>query len=50
MRLSLIPAVAVGVIVYFVLLLVLKVMSEQELRALPKGYLIVRIAKKCRLL
>lgn len=50
MRLSLLPAVAVGVIVYFVLLLVLKAMSEQELRALPKGYLIVRIAKKCRLL
>lgn len=50
MRLSLIPAIGVGVIVYFVMLLVLKAMTEQELKALPKGYLIVKIAKKCRLL
>lgn len=50
MRIALIPAIAVGVIVYLAMLLALKAMSEQELRALPKGYLIVNIAKKCRLL
>ena len=50
MRISLIPAVAVGVVVYFVMLLVLRGMTEEELRALPKGYLLVKVAKKCRLL
>lgn len=50
MRISLIVAVGVGGIVYFVMLLILKVMSEEELRAIPKGYLLVRIAKKCKLL
>lgn len=50
MRISLIVAVGVGGIVYFVMLLILKVMSEEELRAVPKGYLLVRIAKKCKLL
>ena len=48
--LELFPAVIVGGIVYFVLEIVLKGISEAELRALPKGYLIVRMAKKCRLL
>ena len=49
-RLALIPAVLFGVVVYFVLLLALKAMTEEELRALPKGHVIVRVAKKCRLL
>ena len=48
--LELFPAVIVGGIVYFVLEIILKGISEAELRALPKGYLIVRMAKKCRLL
>ena len=48
--LELFPAVIVGGIVYFVLEIVLKGISEAELRALPKGYLIVRMAKKCHLL
>ncbi|MDE6064671.1 MAG: polysaccharide biosynthesis protein, partial [Lachnospiraceae bacterium] len=43
--LELFPAVIVGGIVYFVLEIVLKGISEAELRALPKGYLIVRMAK-----
>lgn len=50
MRISLIVAVGVGGIVYFVMLLILKAMTEEELRAIPKGYLLVRIAKKCKLL
>lgn len=50
MRISLIVAVGVGAVVYFVMLLILKVMTEEELRAIPKGYLLVRIAKKCKLL
>ena len=50
MRISLIPAVLIGVIVYFVALMALKAMSEEELRGLPKGYLLVKVAKKCRLL
>ncbi len=48
--LELFPAVIVGGIVYFVLEIVLKGISEAELRALPKGYLIVIMAKKCHLL
>jgi len=48
--LALFPAVIVGCLVYFVLEIVLKGISEAELRALPKGYLIVKLAKKCRLL
>ena len=34
----------------FVALMALKAMSEEELRGLPKGYLLVKVAKKCRLL
>ena len=50
MRLALIPAVGVAIPVYFVLLILLRGMDEQELRGLPKGYLLVKLAKKCRLL
>ena len=47
---ALIPAVVLAVLVYFVLVILFKGMSEEELRAMPKGHLIVKIAKKCRLL
>ena len=47
---SLVPAIIFAVMVYFVLLILLKGMTESELRAMPKGYLLVKIAKKCRLL
>lgn len=47
---SLIPAVIIAVIVYFALEILLKGMSEEELRAIPKGHLLVKVAKKCRLL
>ena len=50
MRIALIPAVFVGMVVYFVLIILLKGMDETEMRGLPKGYLLVKIAKKCRLL
>ena len=47
---ALAAAVLVGVVVYFVLEILFKGMSETELRAIPKGYLLVKLAKKCRLM
>lgn len=48
--LSLFVAIAIAVVVYFVLLILFKGVNEDELRAMPKGYLLVRVAKKCRLM
>lgn len=50
MRISVIPAVIIAVCVYFVMLIAMKGVTEEELLGMPKGYLLVRIAKKCRLL
>ncbi len=53
LRLYTIPAILsiiIGVIVYFVILLLLKGVGEKELRRLPKGYLLVNLAKKAHLL
>lgn len=50
MRLSLVPAVFIAVIVYFVLMILLGGLTEQELRAIPKGGLLVKAAKKCGLM
>lgn len=50
MRISVIPAVLVAVIVYFVMLLAMRGVTKEELMGMPKGYLLVRIATKCRLL
>jgi len=47
---SVIPAVIVAVGIYFVLLVLLKGVTEEELRSFPKGHLLIRAAKKCRLL
>lgn len=47
---SLIAAIGVAVTVYFVLLILFKGVNEAELKAMPKGYLLVRVAKKCRLM
>lgn len=47
---SLIPAVLLGSCVYFAMLVGLRGVTEQELRSIPKGHLLVKIAKKCRLL
>lgn len=48
--LTVIPAILVAVPVYFAMLLILRGVDEQELRGLPKGYLLVKVAKKCHLL
>ncbi len=50
MRISVIPAVLVAVVVYFVALIKLRGLTEEELRHMPKGHLLVKLAKKCRLL
>ena len=43
-------SIIVGAIVYFALMLLLKGMGEAELRRLPKGHLLVKLAKKAHLL
>uniref|UniRef100_UPI004056F61D putative polysaccharide biosynthesis protein n=1 Tax=Acetatifactor sp. TaxID=1872090 RepID=UPI004056F61D len=50
MMLSVIPAIIIAVVIYFVMLLILRGVNEQELRGFPKGYLLVKLAKKCRLM
>ena len=47
---SVIPAILIAAGVYFVLLILFRAVTEQELRGLPKGYLLVKVAKKCRLM
>lgn len=49
-RIAVFPAVIVGVAVYFVMVLLFGGITESELEDFPKGYLLVRMAKKCRLL
>ena len=46
----LLVSIAFAVLVYFALLIKLGGVSEEELRRFPKGYMIVRFAKKFRLL
>ncbi len=47
---ALLPAVLVGMILYFVLELVLKGISREELSGIPKGRTLVRLAEKLHLL
>ena len=47
---SLVPAIVAAVLVYFALLILFRGMTESELKAMPKGHLLVKIAKKIRLL
>lgn len=49
-RISVLIAVAVAAPVYFVILIALRGVTEKELRGFPKGYLLVKIAKKCKLM
>ncbi len=49
-KISVIIAIPFAVCVYFVMLLLFRGITEAELRAMPKGYLLVKLAKKCRLL
>jgi len=48
--LSLVPAMVLAVVTYFAMLIAFRGVSEGELRSIPKGYLIVKMAKKCRLM
>jgi len=47
---SLIFAILIAVIIYFVTLLLLKGLTEDEIRKFPKGHLLIKVAKKCKLL
>ncbi len=47
---SAVPPIAVAVAVYFSLVILFKGVTEEELRSMPKGHLLVRVAKKCRLM
>lgn len=49
-RIAVLPAILIGAGVYFVLLLVFRGVTEEELKSFPKGYLLARAAKKCGLL
>jgi len=49
-KISVIPAIIIGAAVYFAMLILMRGVSERELRAFPKGHMLVRIAKKCRLM
>lgn len=47
---SLAAAVLVGGCLYFVLVIKLKAVKEDDLKAMPKGHVFIKIAKKMRLL
>lgn len=49
-RISVIPAVLIGAAAYFALLILFRGVTETELHGFPKGHLLVRLAKKCRLM
>lgn len=49
-RISVIIAIPLGACIYFMMLLLFRGVTEQELRSFPKGYLLVKLAKKMRLL
>lgn len=50
MRISVIPAILLAAMVYFVMLILMRGLSEQELRGFPKGYLLVKAAQKLHLM
>ncbi|MCM1045599.1 MAG: polysaccharide biosynthesis protein [Candidatus Gastranaerophilales bacterium] len=50
MSIAVIPAILSAVCVYFVMLIAMRGITESELRSIPKGYLLVKIAKKCHLM
>ena len=49
-RISVLPAVLTGAAAYFALLILFRGVTEEELRGFPKGHLLVRLARKCRLM
>ncbi len=50
MNISLIPSILIAIIVYFVMLVTLKGVSEEELKGMPKGHLLVRLFRKTKIL
>lgn len=46
MLVSLVVAVVIAVLIYFVALLAMRGLKERELRAFPKGHVLVKVAKK----
>jgi len=49
-KISVVAAILLAACIYCVLLLLFRVVTEEELRGFPKGYLLVRVARKCRLI
>lgn len=49
-RIAVFPAIFVGVAAYCAMILLFRGVTEVELKSFPKGYLLVKLAKKCRLL
>ena len=47
---SIIVSIVIAVVVYFVALLLLKGLTEEEIRKFPKGHLLVQVAKQLKLL
>lgn len=47
---ALFGAIGMAAVIYFIALLLLGGVSEQELAAFPKGHLLVKVARKCKLL
>ena len=47
---AVIPAVLIAIVVYFVMLLLLRGITEQEMKSFPKGHLMIKVAKKCKLM
>ena len=50
MRIAVLPALVVAVPVYFVMMLILRGLTEEELLGFPKGHLLVKIARRCGLM
>lgn len=49
-KLSVVVAIILAAFVYFAMLLLLRDLTEEELRGFPKGHILVRFAKKCGLM
>lgn len=49
-RIAVVTAILLAAVVYFAMLLLMRGISEEELRGFPKGHLLVRVARKCRLM
>lgn len=49
MRISVIPAVIVAIPVYFVALILIKGVTEEELKSFPKGHILAKLARKLKL-